>query len=537
MTATTRTAEEKLKEVLEELTCPICLEFFVEPRLLPCSHTFCYGCMRGLVRSQHVKCPTCRKVTLLQEEGIRCLPRNRALSNIVAKIRDNHPEHCSGCRDLLATVSCQACGGKFYCDECAAKAHARLAPTAPPHPLERVPPPPRRDGRSAADAAALRASYKCPVHSYKEVRFYCLTDGASVCKHCILKGDHLGHRYVLLKEGAMRARTALYAAIKGAQGLVARLEESSRALRSALLGEDAASAPDALPPPPAESGEGPGGGRGRGRELLCRAREVRADVEGGVMEAERVIREGDCLSIIHMREDFDALLASLRPDALLADATHFLAPAPAPAPSDAPAPPPSPHPLPARPALPGRRGGVRRGEEPDADATGGVALGRASAVLAVALQRVASAGSLSERDRDPEAPRRPPPSREPDRPAHPHERPPLALPALNSPASAPARSLSQSPRHQRPSGTDSDAAPGEDDAPPGLAPPRGLRGGLQATLAPEAEGDEGRASASASGRGSSPSPVPSIVAELRRLGTHPVSSPNLGLPHAFSAPR
>jgi hypothetical protein len=36
--------------VRESLECPICKDFFVEPKQLLCGHTFCQGCIDGLDR-------------------------------------------------------------------------------------------------------------------------------------------------------------------------------------------------------------------------------------------------------------------------------------------------------------------------------------------------------------------------------------------------------------------------------------------------------------------------------------------------------
>ncbi|KAJ3585305.1 hypothetical protein NHX12_014026 [Muraenolepis orangiensis] len=50
----------------EELTCPVCLDVYRDPRLLPCGHNFCLGCLRRLQRQTttqrgHFHCPECRQ--------------------------------------------------------------------------------------------------------------------------------------------------------------------------------------------------------------------------------------------------------------------------------------------------------------------------------------------------------------------------------------------------------------------------------------------------------------------------------------------
>ena len=41
------------------LKCSICLEFFSDPRVLPCLHTYCLKCLQGLVsdRKSDLSCP------------------------------------------------------------------------------------------------------------------------------------------------------------------------------------------------------------------------------------------------------------------------------------------------------------------------------------------------------------------------------------------------------------------------------------------------------------------------------------------------
>uniref|UniRef100_A0A8C7YWY4 RING-type E3 ubiquitin transferase n=1 Tax=Oryzias sinensis TaxID=183150 RepID=A0A8C7YWY4_9TELE len=45
----------------EDCRCPVCLEIFVEPVTLPCTHTFCKSCFLESVDKAALCCPLCRK--------------------------------------------------------------------------------------------------------------------------------------------------------------------------------------------------------------------------------------------------------------------------------------------------------------------------------------------------------------------------------------------------------------------------------------------------------------------------------------------
>ncbi|XP_018606951.1 nuclear factor 7, brain-like [Scleropages formosus] len=67
--------------LLQELRCPICLEFFNNPTTLPCEHTFCHSCIQGTLVAQGPRCPECR-ATFLQDQ----LRPNRILRNMVDRV-------------------------------------------------------------------------------------------------------------------------------------------------------------------------------------------------------------------------------------------------------------------------------------------------------------------------------------------------------------------------------------------------------------------------------------------------------------------
>ena len=66
-----------VRELQELVECPVCLEPVVDPRALPCQHSFCLRCLQGVVQGGGtlLRCPCCNlHVTL--PDGPTALPRD-----------------------------------------------------------------------------------------------------------------------------------------------------------------------------------------------------------------------------------------------------------------------------------------------------------------------------------------------------------------------------------------------------------------------------------------------------------------------------
>lgn len=64
---------------VKNLTCAVCLEVFVNPKFLPCHHTYCAECIADLSRrrpGKPFKCPSCRKEVTLPPGGVEALQNN-----------------------------------------------------------------------------------------------------------------------------------------------------------------------------------------------------------------------------------------------------------------------------------------------------------------------------------------------------------------------------------------------------------------------------------------------------------------------------
>ena len=72
-----------------ELRCSVCLDVFMDPRVLPCVHTYCYGCLEGLVNksgsTQTITCPLCGDVSPIPSGELKKIKDNSFIAGLVAR--------------------------------------------------------------------------------------------------------------------------------------------------------------------------------------------------------------------------------------------------------------------------------------------------------------------------------------------------------------------------------------------------------------------------------------------------------------------
>ncbi|NXO30973.1 RN168 ligase, partial [Cisticola juncidis] len=78
---------------LSDCLCQICMEIFMEPVTLPCSHTLCNSCFQMTVEKASLSCPFCRRRV---SSWARHNTRRNTLVNweLWEKIQKNYPEEC-----------------------------------------------------------------------------------------------------------------------------------------------------------------------------------------------------------------------------------------------------------------------------------------------------------------------------------------------------------------------------------------------------------------------------------------------------------
>ncbi|XP_035677227.1 probable E3 ubiquitin-protein ligase MID2 [Branchiostoma floridae] len=199
-----------MESLVEELTCPVCLDLYEQPVLLPCAHSLCKRCAgqvfvsrkphsqhawQGMApKEQHV-CPSCRHEFQLPGLGADGLRKNTTLQNIVdryRKAKNNTAvpkavpcEMCDGEPPADAVKTCLVCDTS-YCEACLSKYHPMKAGLA-------------RHALIEASAATPKV-LMCTDHVQEKVNMYCKTDECLVCSLCKLVGKHKDHEVAAVSD-------------------------------------------------------------------------------------------------------------------------------------------------------------------------------------------------------------------------------------------------------------------------------------------------------------------------------------------------
>lgn len=87
-----RSRGETLESLEYEITCPVCHDHFVDPKILPCCHYYCKRCVHALVDTvgpgKPISCPECRRKTMLTSEDVEQLVTVSIVRQLVEVMND-----------------------------------------------------------------------------------------------------------------------------------------------------------------------------------------------------------------------------------------------------------------------------------------------------------------------------------------------------------------------------------------------------------------------------------------------------------------
>ena len=234
----------------QQLLCPLCLNRFDDPKVLPCLHTFCRRCLDEQMRrerSVHLSCPTCKTPVSLSDSGVDCLPSNIFFNNILDVVVPLHDEFengvlsnegaqcrmCSSCDEgSRATSRCQDCS-EYLCDNCVS-AHQRVRLTKD-HTILRLAFEPAVGGNKPQPSPSSvlhlqpvpgeRPATYCDNHEHEILRLYCDSCSMVICRECTMV-EHAGHSFIYLQDAVDNAKSITLKLLADARAGMKAIEES-----------------------------------------------------------------------------------------------------------------------------------------------------------------------------------------------------------------------------------------------------------------------------------------------------------------------
>eukprot|EP00057_Strongylocentrotus_purpuratus_P003431 XP_003726636.1 PREDICTED: tripartite motif-containing protein 45-like [Strongylocentrotus purpuratus] len=185
------------QHLTDSLQCPICKDLLTKPKLLPCSHTFCEGCLTQLHSTQvlgnRIMCAVCRSVAPLSNNNVSNFPTNQIVQSLAEDFKERSDkkratdstdgassgQRCTLCDaddQGLATFYCQHCS-EFLCDYCLEQ-HNRFTQNG------------HHELVSARDIASgeIRTQLACIEHPRELQQFVCITCLVRICCRCLEVG-------------------------------------------------------------------------------------------------------------------------------------------------------------------------------------------------------------------------------------------------------------------------------------------------------------------------------------------------------------
>ncbi|KHN78189.1 RING finger protein nhl-1 [Toxocara canis] len=116
--------ENPLEKIEQLLTCPICLDRYKQPKLLPCHHTFCLPCLDNCADVVHrtLKCPECRAEHPLPYDGVKSFQTNYTLTgflDIHLQATDDNAAQLEAYIQRYNLERCKICDEKANLEVCA----------------------------------------------------------------------------------------------------------------------------------------------------------------------------------------------------------------------------------------------------------------------------------------------------------------------------------------------------------------------------------------------------------------------------------
>ena len=201
------TQSQSLAEgVDKELTCAICLSRYNQPKILPCLHSYCKGCLEVMLKKSReerkITCPQCKVVHELPPEGIDGFTTFFTINNLLEllHIHENASAETpvesikcsSGLDENPAIARCLTCSD-YLCKSCCT-IHQKLKMTKA-HVVKTLDEIKQSDKKSGVKS--LHKKQHCEEHEDELLKIYCKTCKKVMCLLCAVV-THKNHDYVVI---------------------------------------------------------------------------------------------------------------------------------------------------------------------------------------------------------------------------------------------------------------------------------------------------------------------------------------------------
>ena len=124
----TSSQDKILKTLKDELTCPLCLDIFEDPKRLPCEHVFCRQCLHSLALrsiSGSISCPECRRNIPVPNHDVSIFSTPHQINRLKETYEKNlgtdhaapQPVTCKIHNSQTLELYCETCE-KLVCRDC-----------------------------------------------------------------------------------------------------------------------------------------------------------------------------------------------------------------------------------------------------------------------------------------------------------------------------------------------------------------------------------------------------------------------------------
>ena len=228
MASLSSSSSEVLHKLEEQLTCPICLEQYTNPKFLPCFHSFCSKCLENVPLelqqgSYTVPCPTCRSPCQLSQQGLQALPSSFTINNLsevynlMKKVSGNRHASCDRCCSSDADRYCKQCA-RFLCQPCLLM-HNEWITDHQTLGLDEV-----VNTAYQLPQAKPEAISNCTQHS-EPLKVYCETCEELICQLCTVK-KHRDHDYDVVSDAFPKHKHKIESSLQPLQRQIHRLAEA-----------------------------------------------------------------------------------------------------------------------------------------------------------------------------------------------------------------------------------------------------------------------------------------------------------------------